>query len=102
MRRLTMLLTLVVLLGLAVPSQAESVTGSFLDDDGVPGEVLIERLAELGAIQGCNPPHNTRSCPERNLSRAEAFKVVVVAGQAYGTLPDAPSSLPDRFAPTTT
>ena len=35
-----------------------SAIGTFDDDDGVPGEVHIERLAELGAIEGCDPPAN--------------------------------------------
>ena len=76
---------------------AASAIGTFDDDDGVPGEVHIERLAELGAIHGCDPPANERSCPERELSRAEAFKILVAAGQAYGVLPSIPDLLADRF-----
>jgi hypothetical protein len=74
-----------------------SAMGTFDDDDGVPGEVHIERLAELGAIEGCDPPANESSCPERELSRAEAFKILVVAGQAYDVLPSMPDGLADRF-----
>ena len=87
-RRLTILTALLLVGGLTAPAHAESASGSFVDDDGVPGELHIERLAALGAIHGCNPPENTKSCPERELSRAEAFKVVVIAGQAYDVLPD--------------
>ena len=71
--------------------------GTFDDDDGVPGEVYIERLAELGAIEGCDPPSNESSCPDRELNRAEAFKILVAAGQAYGVLPSIPDALADRF-----
>ena len=80
-----------------LPAAADSHSGSFVDDDGIPGERQIERLAEFGAIQGCNPPANTRSCPEKVLTRAEAFKILVVAGQAYGVLPPFPTTLADRF-----
>lgn len=82
---------------ITVPAHAESVSGRVVDDDGVPGELHIERLAELGAIHGCNPPDNTKSCPERGLSRAEAFKMLVIAGRAYGVLPDSVSSPAEHF-----
>ena len=97
--RLTTITTAVlVVVSIALPGTAEEpVTGRFVDDDGVPGEVYIERLADLGAIQGCDPPENTRSCPEKDLTRAEAFKILVVAGQSYGALPDFPPTLPDVF-----
>lgn len=82
-RRLTILIAPLSIGGIGVPAHAESVSGRSVDDDGVPGELHIETLAELGAIRGCNPPNNTMPCPERGLSRAEAFKVLVIAGQAY-------------------
>jgi beta-lactamase class A len=97
MHRSAQLAVVLVLIAGALPASAQSHSGAFVDDDGIPAELHIERLAELGAIQGCNPPDNTESCPERNLSRAEAFKVVVVAGQAHDALPDLPASLADRF-----
>lgn len=93
-RWLTMLALLLLSVGLALPAAA---SGSFVDDDGIPGEQHIERLAELGAIHGCDPPENTRSCPEKNLTRAEAFKILVAGGQSYGFLPEIPSGLVDRF-----
>lgn len=94
-RLLTVLTVVAALIGMSSPAGAA--TGTFVDDDGIPGERHIERLAELGAIQGCNPPENTRSCPLKNLTRAEAFKILVVAGQGYGLLPGFPNSLTDRF-----
>lgn len=98
MRRPAILLAALMMVGgLTVPAQAESPSGSFVDDDGVPGELHIERLAEFGAVHGCNPPENTKSCPERGLSRAEAFKVLVIAGQGYHVLPDFMSSPTEIF-----
>jgi beta-lactamase class A len=98
MRRQAILIAALMLVGgLTVPAHAESVSGSFVDDDGVPGELHIERLAELGAVHGCNPPENTKSCPERGLSRAEAFKVLVIAGQGYDMLPSFVSSPSEHF-----
>ena len=97
MRRLAPLAAVVIVGGLAMPADAASVSGQFIDDDGVPGELHIERLAEIGAVHGCNPPANTKSCPGRKLSRAEAFKVLVVAAQAFDALPDIPAVLPRHF-----
>ena len=96
-RWLTRVTLVLALTTFCLPSTADSHSGSFVDDDGIPGERQIERLAEFGAIQGCNPPENTRSCPEKVLSRAEAFKILVVAGQAYAVLPRFPATMADRF-----
>jgi hypothetical protein len=93
-----MLVVALTLTGIPLAATAEEPSGTFVDDDGIPGERYIERLAEFGAVQGCDPPENTRSCPEKVLTRAEAFKILVVAGQAYGTIPDFPPALSDRFA----
>lgn len=91
-------LTLVFVTSIASPVDAAGdESGRFVDDDGVPGEMYIERLAELGAIQGCNPPENSRSCPTGNLTRAAALEILIVAGQAYGALPPFPATLLDRF-----
>jgi hypothetical protein len=82
----------------AVPvSAASPVSGRFTDDDGHPGEIYLEWLAEQGVVQGCNPPANTRICPDRTLNRAEAAKILVGAGQRTGFLSAIPASLPDRF-----
>lgn len=86
-----------VLLAIPLMPMAALAEGRFVDDDGVPGERYIERLADLGAIEGCDPPANRRACPDKELTRAEAFKILVVAGRAYGVLPSIPDSLADRF-----
>jgi hypothetical protein len=88
----------ILLAALPLPAGATAASGLFTDDDGHPGEVYLEWLAELGVVQGCNPPANTRICPDRTLNRAEAAKILVGAGQRSGFLPSIPASLPDRFS----
>jgi glucose/arabinose dehydrogenase len=60
----------------AMVSRARSLpatnTDHFIDDNGHVLEGAINRLAEAGITQGCNPPANDRFCPDRNLTRAEA------------------------------
>ncbi|MGH8913487.1 MAG: S-layer homology domain-containing protein [Acidimicrobiia bacterium] len=51
----------------------------FTDDDGHVLEGGINRLAASGITKGCNPPANTRFCPDRNLTRAE-FAAFVARG----------------------
>ena len=43
----------------------------FDDDNGHALEGAINRLAEAEITLGCNPPANTRFCPNRGLTRAE-------------------------------
>ena len=43
----------------------------FTDDDGSIFEESIEKLATAGITKGCNPPDNTRFCPQTWLTRAE-------------------------------
>jgi len=79
------------------PTQAaDADLGPFTDDNGHPGEPYIEWLAGLGIVQGCNPPANTRFCPDRTLNRAEAAKILVGVGQRVGDFPPL-TDLPDRF-----
>lgn len=62
----------------------------FVDDDetwGGAAEPLISHLADLGVIHGCNPPANTRFCPDDHLRRGQILKMVV---RAFGL--EAPSS----------
>ncbi len=60
----------------AMISRAESLpstgTDHFVDDNGHVLEGAINRIAEAGITQGCNPPANDRFCPDRSLTRAEA------------------------------
>ena len=71
--------------------------GPFTDDDGHPGEPYLEWLAENGIVHGCNPPANTRICPDRVLNRIEAVKILVGVGRHAGTLPAHPSTDHDYF-----
>jgi S-layer homology domain len=43
----------------------------FTDDDGHVLEGGINRVAAAGITNGCNPPVNSRFCPDRTLTRAE-------------------------------
>jgi hypothetical protein len=51
----------------------------FVDDDRSIFEADIEKLAAAGITRGCNPPANTRFCPDRNLSRGEMAALLVRA-----------------------
>ncbi len=51
----------------------------FIDDDGLAFEHSIDVLAAVGVTYGCNPPDNTRFCPERPLTRAEMASFFVRA-----------------------
>ncbi len=43
----------------------------FVDDGGHILEGGINRLAEAGITEGCNPPDNDRFCPDQELTRAQ-------------------------------
>jgi hypothetical protein len=43
----------------------------FTDDDGSVFEGDIDRLATAGVTLGCNPPDNSRFCPDEPVSRAQ-------------------------------
>lgn len=60
------------LLALGMPALATP-SGAFTDDDGLNSEQYLERLYELGVVQGCG---GDRSCPELTLARAEAAAMV--------------------------
>lgn len=51
--------------------------GSFVDDDGNVHEGYIEAIAEANITRGCNPPANTRYCPEAPVSRAQMATFLV-------------------------
>lgn len=64
----------------------------FTDDNGSTFETNINQIAEAGITKGCNPPDNTRFCPERSLTRAEMATMLV------RSFPDLiPDSWPDAF-----
>ncbi len=51
-------------------------TDAFSDDDGHWGEPVLNSLAAAGIMRGCNPPANTRVCPDAPVSRAEVAALV--------------------------
>lgn len=59
----------------------EPVGDHFDDDDGHVLEGGVNRVAEAGITLGCNPPSNTRFCPDRNMTRAEFATFIVRALQ---------------------
>jgi hypothetical protein len=52
-------------------------SNAFTDDDGSVFEADIERLATAGITKGCNPPTNTKFCPDRRVTRAEMAAFLV-------------------------
>ena len=44
---------------------------TFTDDDNSEFEGDIDRLATAGVTKGCNPPSNTRFCPDQNVTRGQ-------------------------------
>lgn len=46
-------------------------TVSFGDDNGSVFESAIERIATAGITRGCNPPSNTRFCPDAYVTRGQ-------------------------------
>jgi hypothetical protein len=51
----------------------------FTDDNGHIFENAINRLRTAGVTQGCNPPDNTRFCPDRFVTRGEMAVFLVRA-----------------------
>ena len=52
---------------------------TFTDDDTSVHEGSIEWLAAQGITRGCNPPANTRYCPEQSVTRAQMATFLVRA-----------------------
>jgi hypothetical protein len=73
-------------LGLAAPSR-----DYFSDDNGHVFEGGINRLAAAGITQGCNPPGNSRFCPDRAMTRGE---MAAMLSRAFGY----PPSSQNRFS----
>jgi hypothetical protein len=68
--------------------QSTTRTGVFVDDDGSSQEPYIEAIAAVGITQGCNPPTNSRYCPDRPMSRAEMATMFDRALKLPGTRTD--------------
>lgn len=49
---------------------------AFADDNGHWAENPIDSLAAKGILRGCNPPANTRVCPDDQITRAQAAAMV--------------------------
>jgi hypothetical protein len=49
----------------------EQLDDPFSDDDGSIFEADIERLAAAGITRGCNPPDNTKFCPDAYVTRGQ-------------------------------
>lgn len=64
---------------------------AFVDDSGHWGEGVLNSLAADGVIRGCNPPANSRVCPDMSVSRAE---VAAMVKRALG-LPPGPDAFSD-------
>ena len=51
--------------------KASSASGQFVDDDGSVFEQDIAWLARSGITKGCNPPSNTKFCPDSGVTRGQ-------------------------------
>ena len=77
--RLTSGLVAICLLGAGVAWAALPPGGTFTDDNGNIFEGAIEAIAAEGITQGCNPPANTRFCPNDFVTRGEMAVFLVRA-----------------------
>ncbi|MDX2345150.1 MAG: S-layer homology domain-containing protein, partial [Acidimicrobiia bacterium] len=71
-------------------------TTDFLDDNGSIFEVDIERLAAAGITKGCNPPVDSRYCPDSEVTRGQMAAFLHRA--LSGAIAEGP---PPTFADTT-
>src|SRR5690606_17788115 len=63
----------------------------FVDDNGTVFEGDIDRLATAGVTRGCNPPTNSRFCPDERVTRGQMAAFLVRALDLTG------SDAGDRF-----
>lgn len=56
-----------------------SATDAFADDNGTLFEGDINAIAAVGVTTGCNPPANTKFCPDRTVPREEMASFMVRA-----------------------
>ena len=68
------LMLVVAVVVVAWPDDVDAVVlhGTFTDDNQSVHQNNIEALAAAGITKGCNPPSNSRFCPNDNVTRAEA------------------------------
>lgn len=79
---------IVALSPVAIGNATSELGGQFVDDDVTIHQSSIEAIATVGITRGCNPPLNTRFCPEAPVSRGEMAAFLVRAL----TLDSAPSA----------
>ena len=72
-------LALALLLAAPVALAALPPGGTFVDDNGTLFEGAIEAIAAEGITTGCNPPANTRYCPDDFVTRGEMAVFLVRA-----------------------
>ncbi len=51
--------------------------GTFTDDNGTTHEGMIEAIAARGITKGCNPPANSRYCPDQGVTRGQMAAFLV-------------------------
>lgn len=68
-----------------------SSTDHFVDDNGSIFEGAINRIAEAGITLGCNPPTNSRFCPEAKVTRGQMAAFLT---RALGLTPLKPPPAP--------
>lgn len=56
-----------------------SSNNAFTDDNGHLFEAEINALAAVGITRGCNPPANTRFCPDQTITRGQMAALLVRA-----------------------
>jgi hypothetical protein len=54
-------------------------TNRFTDDNGSVFETDINKIAKAGITQGCNPPSNTKFCPDSRVTRGQMAAFLVRA-----------------------
>lgn len=62
---------------------------AFVDDDGHWAEAVFNSLAAAGILRGCDPPANTRACPDDTVTRAQVGVIVRRALNLPGSSVDA-------------
>ena len=60
-------------------AEAVEVESAFVDDDWNIHETNINAIAALGITLGCNPPSNTKYCPDRSVTRGQMAAFLVRA-----------------------
>ena len=73
---------------LSIPASS---TNHFVDDNGHVLEGAINRIADRGITLGCNPPTNTRFCPDDGVTRAQIAGMLT---RALGLTPMRPPARP--------